>query len=78
LPERAVRLHTGIQRGTLRALAMTNATRAPEMPTVGETLAGFEVTTRSGIGAPAGFIEPGSPIRPSRRGWPMSALRRSS
>jgi tripartite-type tricarboxylate transporter receptor subunit TctC len=46
-----------IQRGTLRALAMTNAKRSPvlpDVPTVGETLPGFEVTTWSGIGVPRG------------------------
>jgi tripartite-type tricarboxylate transporter receptor subunit TctC len=46
-----------IQRGTLRALAMTNAKRAPvlpDVPTVGETLPGFDVTTWSGIGVPRG------------------------
>jgi hypothetical protein len=37
-----------IQRGTLRALPMTNAARSrvlPDVPTVGETIAGFDVTT---------------------------------
>jgi tripartite-type tricarboxylate transporter receptor subunit TctC len=46
-----------IQRGTLRALAMTNARRSaalPDVPTVGETLPGFDVTTWSGIGVPRG------------------------
>jgi tripartite-type tricarboxylate transporter receptor subunit TctC len=46
-----------IQRGTLRALAMTNAMRSPvlpDVPTIGETLAGFDVTTWSGIGVPRG------------------------
>ena len=46
-----------IQRGTLRALALTNAARSPvlpEVPTVGETIPGFEVTTWSGIGVPRG------------------------
>jgi len=46
-----------IRRGALRALAMTNATRSPilpDVPTVGETLAGFDVTTWSGIGVPRG------------------------
>ena len=36
---------------------MTNATRSPilpDVPTVGETLAGFDVTTWSGIGVPRG------------------------
>ncbi len=46
-----------IQRGTLRALALTNAARSPvlpDVPTVGETIPGFEVTTWSGIGVPRG------------------------
>ncbi len=46
-----------IQRGTLRALALTNAVRTPvlpDVPTVGETIPGFEVTTWSGIGVPRG------------------------
>jgi len=46
-----------IRRGALRALAMTNATRSPilpDVPTVSETLAGFDVTTWSGIGVPRG------------------------
>jgi tripartite-type tricarboxylate transporter receptor subunit TctC len=46
-----------IQRGTLRALAVTNATRSPmlpNVPTVGETYPGFEVTTWSGVGVPRG------------------------
>jgi tripartite-type tricarboxylate transporter receptor subunit TctC len=46
-----------IQRGTLRALAMANATRSavlPDVPTIGEMLPGFEVTTWSGIGVPRG------------------------
>jgi len=61
-----------IQRGTLRALAVIDAVRSPalpDVPTVGETLAGFDVTRRS---------MPASPIPPWRGGSPRSALRRSS
>jgi tripartite-type tricarboxylate transporter receptor subunit TctC len=42
--------------GKLRALATTGARRAaaaPDLPTVGETVPGFEVTTMYGISAPA-------------------------
>jgi tripartite-type tricarboxylate transporter receptor subunit TctC len=44
-----------IRAGTLRALAMTSATRAdvlPEVPTMGEFVAGYEASTWFGIGAP--------------------------
>ena len=44
-----------IKAGTLRALAVTTATRAtalPNVPTVGESIAGFEVRTWQGLGAP--------------------------
>ena len=43
------------QAGTLRALAVTGATRAdalPDIPTVGEFVAGYEASTWFGIGAP--------------------------
>ncbi len=46
-----------IQAGTLRAIAVTSATRLesmPEIPTVGETVPGFESAQWYGIGAPAG------------------------
>lgn len=44
-----------IKAGTLRALAVTTATRAtalPNVPTVGESIAGFEARTWQGLGAP--------------------------
>ena len=44
-----------VQEGKLRALAVTTATRSnvlPDVPTVAETLPGFEVTTWFGMGAP--------------------------
>ncbi len=44
-----------IRAGKVRALAMTTAARSqalPEVPTVGETLPGFEASTWQGIGAP--------------------------
>jgi tripartite-type tricarboxylate transporter receptor subunit TctC len=44
-----------IRAGTLRALAVTTATRSdalPEIPTVGEFVPGYEATYWSGIGAP--------------------------
>src|SRR5437588_11996654 len=43
--------------GTLRAIAVTSATRLesmPEIPTVGETVQGFESAQWYGVGAPAG------------------------
>ena len=46
-----------IKGGQLRALAVTTATRAetlPEVPTVGDFVPGYEVTTWAGIGAPRG------------------------
>ena len=46
-----------IKAGTLRALAVTTATRAPELPdvpTVGETVKDFEASAWFGIGAPKG------------------------
>ena len=46
-----------IKAGTLRALAVTTATRAPELPdvpTVGETVKGYEASAWFGIGAPKG------------------------
>jgi tripartite-type tricarboxylate transporter receptor subunit TctC len=44
-----------IRAGTLRALAMTSATRVdvlPDVPTMGEFVAGYEASTWFGIGAP--------------------------
>jgi tripartite-type tricarboxylate transporter receptor subunit TctC len=44
-----------IRAGSLRALAVTAATRSdalPDIPTVGEFLPGFEATSWTGIGAP--------------------------
>jgi len=46
-----------IQRGAVRALALTPAKRSdalPDVPTVGETIPGYEVTTWSGVGVPRG------------------------
>jgi tripartite-type tricarboxylate transporter receptor subunit TctC len=46
-----------IQRGAVRALALLPTTRAPvlpDLPTIGETLPGFDVSTWSGIGVPRG------------------------
>jgi len=44
-----------IRAGKLRALAVTTATRAqvlPDLPTVGEFVAGYEASTITGVGAP--------------------------
>jgi tripartite-type tricarboxylate transporter receptor subunit TctC len=46
-----------IRAGEVRAVAMLSAKRSPALPdvsTVGETLAGFEVTPWTGVGAPRG------------------------
>ncbi len=46
-----------IQSGALRALAVTTTARLdalPDLPTVGETVPGFEASTWYGVGAPAG------------------------
>ena len=46
-----------IKGGQLRALAVTTATRSevlPDVPTVGDFVPGYEVTTWAGIGAPKG------------------------
>lgn len=46
-----------IQRGSLRALGITNAGRSPalpDLPTIRETLPGYEVNSWSGIGVPKG------------------------
>ena len=44
-----------VKSGTLRALAVTDATRSevlPDVPTIGEFVPGFEATTWLGLGAP--------------------------
>jgi tripartite-type tricarboxylate transporter receptor subunit TctC len=46
-----------IQSGKLRALAVTTATRSgvlPDVPTIGETVPGFELSTWYGVGVPKG------------------------
>jgi len=46
-----------VRSGKLRALAITSATRSDalsELPTVGETVSGFELDTWHGVGAPRG------------------------
>ena len=46
-----------IRAGTLRALAVTTATRSealPDLPTVGDFVPGYEASAVNGIGAPAG------------------------
>ncbi|MEA3027434.1 MAG: hypothetical protein QOF91_2719 [Alphaproteobacteria bacterium] len=46
-----------IRSGAVRALAILSRTRTPalpDVPTVGETIAGFEATTWNGVGAPRG------------------------
>jgi tripartite-type tricarboxylate transporter receptor subunit TctC len=46
-----------IRTGRLRALAVTTATRSemlPDVPTVGESVPGYEASTWSGVGAPKG------------------------
>jgi tripartite-type tricarboxylate transporter receptor subunit TctC len=46
-----------IQRGALRALAVTGATRSevlPDVPTVGETVPGYDVSGWIGVGVPTG------------------------
>ena len=50
-----------VEAGKLRALAVTGATRLetmPEIPTVGETVPGFESNQWYGVGAPAGTPAP--------------------
>jgi tripartite-type tricarboxylate transporter receptor subunit TctC len=50
-----------IRSGKLRALAVTTAARLdvlPEVPTVAETVPGYEASGFAGIGAPAGTPEP--------------------
>ncbi len=46
-----------IKAGTLRALAVTSATRAqatPDLPSIGEIVPGYEITTWYGVGVPNG------------------------
>jgi len=46
-----------VRAGTLHPLAVTSAARSdalPDVPTVGDFISGYEVTTWSGIGAPKG------------------------
>src|SRR5258708_36941517 len=46
-----------IQRGTLRALSVTGTTRSavlPDVPTVGETVPGYDVSGWTGVGVPSG------------------------
>ena len=53
-----------VQAGQLRPLAVTTAKRSPllpDVPTVGETLPGFEIPLWNGIVAPAGTPPPPSP-----------------
>jgi tripartite-type tricarboxylate transporter receptor subunit TctC len=50
-----------IRSGAVRALAVTTATRLealPDVPTVAETLPGYEATAFTGIGVPTGTPEP--------------------
>jgi tripartite-type tricarboxylate transporter receptor subunit TctC len=50
-----------VKAGTLRAIAVTSATRLqsmPEIPTVGETVPGFESAQWYGVGAPTGTPAP--------------------
>jgi tripartite-type tricarboxylate transporter receptor subunit TctC len=50
-----------VKRGQVRALAVTTANRAPfapELPTVAESLPGFEIGGRAGLLAPRGTPEP--------------------
>ena len=51
---------SAIESGKVRALAVTTAKRSqalPEVPTIGETISGFEASTWQGIGAPNGTPE---------------------
>jgi tripartite-type tricarboxylate transporter receptor subunit TctC len=48
-----------VRAGQLRAIAVTSATRSdalPDIPTIGETMPGYEATTWYGIGAPKGTL----------------------
>ena len=79
-----------IKAGTLRALGVTAGKRAaaiPDVPTIGETVPGYEAVVWYGIVAPKGTPPeavnvlnaagtPSSPIRSSRRGSRNSAARR--
>ena len=77
-----------LRSGALRALAVTGPARSaavPEVPTVGETVPGYEVSGWTGIGVPAGTpaaivtvrSTPASPMRASRRASPRWAGGRS-
>jgi tripartite-type tricarboxylate transporter receptor subunit TctC len=46
-----------IQRGTLRALGVTGTTRShvlPDLPTIGETVPGYDVSGWTSVGVPSG------------------------
>jgi len=46
-----------IQRGTMRALGVTGAVRShvlPDLPTIGETVPGYDVSGWTGVGVPSG------------------------
>src|SRR5262249_60219864 len=46
-----------IQRGTMRALGGTGAVRShvlPDLPTIGETVPGYDVSGWTGVGVPSG------------------------
>ena len=48
---------TQVKAGRLKAIAVTGAQRSqavPEIPTIGETIPGYEVMSFNGIGAPRG------------------------
>ena len=65
-----------IRAGKVRPLAVTVAKRVdvlPGVPTITETLPGFEASAWNGIGAPRGTPLPGSPTRKSKPAWPISA-----
>jgi len=50
-------MHEHLKGGKLRALAVTTAARShvlPDLPTIGDTVAGYEASTWFGVGTPAG------------------------
>jgi len=54
-------VHESAKSGLLRLLAVTSLTRSslvPEIPTIAETLPGFEAVLRYGLAAPAGTPRP--------------------
>ena len=72
-----------IKAGKLRALAVTSAKRSaalPDVPTVGEFVAGYEATAWFGLGAPKGTPAEilDSSTERSTLGWPMPRSRCSS